>query len=336
MVAGKLRWGIVGCAGIAIRSVIPGIQQSSRGEVVAIASRDEEKAKQTAEKLGIPKAYGSYEALVADGDIDAVYIPLPNHLHKEWTIRAAEAGKHVLCEKPFALDASEAQEMVDACDKHGVKLAEAFMYRYHPRYSRIKDIIASGEIGTIRGIHGAFTFNNSGNTTNFRNDQSMGGGSLYDIGVYPISAARLLLGREPEAATVHAFFSPEHGGVDMMASGLLEFAGGVGLTFDCAMWAAGRNTLEVLGTDGRIELPSAFVCSPNEPSVFYVTAKGKRREEQMDAVNQYSLQADDVAASVLDGAPLSFASSDAIANMRVVDACLESARTRSRVTISNG
>lgn len=329
----KLRWGIMGCAGIAIRAVVPGIQQSARGEVVAIASRNEAKAAETAAKLNIPKSHGSYEALLQDPDVDAVYIPLPNHLHKEWTIRAAEAGKHVLCEKPFSIDASEAEEMVAACERHGVKLAEAFMYRHHPRYSRIREIIASGEIGTVRGIHGTFTFNSSGNTTNFRNNQEMGGGSIYDIGVYPISAARLLLGQEPEAATVHAFFSPEHGGVDMMASGLLEFPGSVGLTFDCAMWAAGRNTLEVLGTEGRIELPSAFVCNPSQPSVFYVTVKGNRREETMEPINQYSLQADDLAASVLDGAPLAFPASDAIANMRVIDACLESARTRSRVVV---
>lgn len=335
MVQSKLRWGIIGCAGIAVRSVIPGIQQSQRGVVTAIASRDEAKAKQTAEKLGIPKAYGSYEALLADADIDAVYIPLPNNMHKEWTIRAAEAGKHVLCEKPFSMDASEAAEMVEACEKHGVKLAEAFMYRHHPRYTRIKEIIVSGEIGTIRGIHGTFTFNSSANTTNFRNDQAMGGGALYDIGVYPISAARMLMDREPEAATVHAFFSPEHGGVDMMASGLLEFSGGVGLTFDCAMWASGRNTLEVLGTDGRIELPSAFVCSTDAPSVFYVTVKGNRREEQMEPVNQYSLQSDELAATVLDGAPDRFAPNDAVLNMRVLDACLESARTRSRILIPN-
>lgn len=335
MTQSKLRWGIIGCANIN-RSVVPGIQQSKLGEVVAIASRSEDKAKQTAEKFGIPQAYGSYEAILADDSIDAVYIPLPNNLHKEWTIRAAEAGKHILCEKPFAMNASEAEQMVEACEKHGVKLAEAFMYRHHPRYAKIKEIIASGEIGTIRGIHGAFTFNSSANTTNFRNDQSMGGGAIYDIGVYPISAARMVLGQEPEAATVHAFFSPEHGGVDMMASGLLEFAGGVGLTFDCAMWAAGRNTLEVLGTEGRIELPSAYVCPPDAPSVFYVTVKGQRREEQLEAVNQYSLQADDLAASVLEGAPLAFASTDAVLNMRVIDACLESARSRSRIIIPRG
>ncbi|GAA3407227.1 Gfo/Idh/MocA family protein [Paenibacillus hodogayensis] len=335
MVQAKLRWGIIGCANIAIGSVIPGIRQSKRGEVVAIASRGEEKAKQTAEKLGIPKAYGSYEAILEDPDIDAVYIPLPNNLHKEWTIRAAQAGKHILCEKPFSIDAAEAEEMVAACAEHGVKLAEAFMYRHHPRYAKIKEIIASGEIGTIRGIHGAFTFNSSRNTTNFRNDVSMGGGSIYDIGVYPISAARLLLGSEPEAATVHAMFSPEHGGVDMMASGLLEFPGSVALTFDCAMWAASRNTLEVLGTDGRIELPSAFVCRPDEEPVFYVTTKDGRREERTEPMNQYSLQADDLAASVLDGAPLAFDPFDTVLNMRVVDACLESARTRSRIVIAN-
>ncbi|MDF2722758.1 MAG: oxidoreductase protein [Paenibacillus sp.] len=332
MAQSKLRWGILGCANIN-RSVVPGIQKSRLGEVTAIASRSADKAKEHAEKYGIPQAYGSYEALLADDSIDAVYIPLPNHLHKEWTIRAAEAGKHILCEKPFAIDAEEAEEMVAACEKHGVKLAEAFMYRHHPRYAKVKEIIASGEIGTIRGLRGTFTFNNSGNTTNFRNNVSMGGGSVYDIGVYPISAARLVLGQEPEAATAHAFFSPQHGGVDMMASGLLEFADGVALQFDCGMWAASRNTLEIVGTDGRIELPSAFVCPPDTASVFHVITKSGRREETQEIVNQYSLQADDLSASVLEGTPLAFASTDAILNMRVVDACLESARTRSRVII---
>ncbi|GIP34795.1 Gfo/Idh/MocA family protein [Paenibacillus sp. J2TS4] len=329
----KLQWGIMGCAGIAIRSVIPGIQTSARGEVAAIASRDEAKARETADKLGIAKAYGSYEALLADDSIDAVYIPLPNNMHKEWTIRAAEAGKHVLCEKPFALDARESEEMTEACAKAGVHLAEAFMYRHHPRYEHLREIIAAGEIGELRGVHGTFTFNSSANTTNFRNNPAMGGGALYDIGVYPISAARLVTGLEPEAATVHAFFSERHGGVDMMASGLLEFPGGIGLTFDCAMWAAGRNTLEILGTDGRIEVPSAFVCDPGTPSVFYVIAKGERKEVEFPPVNQYSLQADDFAATVLDGAASVFDPQDAVLNMRVVDACLESARTRSRVSI---
>jgi len=329
----KLRWGILGCAGIAKRAVIPGIQQSQTGVVSAIASRGEEKAKETAAQLNIPVHYGSYEALLEDDQIDAVYIPLPNHLHKEWTIRAAEAGKHVLCEKPFALNAAEAEEMIAACAKAGVKFAEAFMYRHHPRYAMIKDVIQSGEIGTIRGIHGAFTFNNAKDANNVRYKQFMGGGSLYDVGVYPISAARFILEQEPQAATVHAFFSPEHDNVDMMASGLLEFADGVALTFDCGMWAAGRNVLEILGTEGRIEVPSAYVVRQNADDHFFVTVKGERREVSVPYVNQYALQADDLGRSVLEGKPQKFDPSDAVLNMRVIDACLKSAQERVRVTL---
>lgn len=334
MSQGKLRWGVLGCAGIAKRAVIPGIQQSQTGEVTAIASRDEQKARETAAQLNIPKSYGSYEAILADDTIDAVYIPLPNHLHKEWTIRAAEAGKHVLCEKPIALNAEETEEMVAACAKAGVKLAEAFMYRHHPRYEMIKEIIRSGEIGTIRGIHGAFTFNNAKDANNVRYKQFMGGGSLYDVGVYPISAARFLLEQEPQAATVHAFFSPDHDHVDMMAAGLLEFPDSVALTFDCGMWAAGRNVLEVIGTDGRIEVPSAYVSRQNADDHFFVITKGERREVAVPYVNQYALQADDLGRSVLEGTPQRFEPSDAVLNMKVIDACLKSAQERVRVVLS--
>ncbi|MFC0214965.1 Gfo/Idh/MocA family protein [Paenibacillus chartarius] len=331
----KLRWGILGCAGIAKRSVIPGIRESELGEVTAIASRDLDKAKETAASLDIARAYGSYEELLADPEIDAVYIPLPNHLHKEWTIRAAEAGKHVLCEKPIALTAEEAAEMVAASRKAGVHFEEAFMYRHHPRYKMIKDVLASGEIGEVRGIHGTFTFNSAANKGNVRFRRDWGGGALYDVGVYPISAARLLLGAEPVAATVQALFSPEHDDVDMMASGLLEFPGSVGLTFDCAMWAAFRNTLEVLGTDGRIEVPGAFVY-PKEAGGgnFFVHTKEGRREVEVPEVNQYALQADNFARVVLQGEAPLMPVEDTVAGMRVLDACLLSARSRTRVVIS--
>jgi predicted dehydrogenase len=329
----KLRWGIISTAAIAKRAVIPGIRESETGVLSAVASRDMAKAKEFADSHGIPKAYGSYEELLADKDIDAVYIPLPNHLHKEWTIRAAEAGKHILCEKPLALNAEEAQEMVDACAKHGVLLAEAFMYRHHPRYERIKQIIRDGEIGEIRGIRGAFTFNNSAAASNVRFHREMGGGSIYDVGCYPISAARLILGSEPEAATVQAFFSPQHDMVDMMASGLIEFPGNVALTFDCGMWAAGRNVLEILGTQGRIELASAFSCKADNSANFVVYTKGGRREEEPPQVNQYALQSDDLGNAVLYGKPLAFKPQDAVGNMKVIDACLKSASNRERVQI---
>ncbi|MCM3175583.1 Gfo/Idh/MocA family oxidoreductase [Paenibacillus sp. MER 99-2] len=329
----KLRWGILGSASIAVRSVIPGLQQSELNVVTAIASRDEEKAKQTADQLGIDQAYGSYEALLADDSIDAIYIPLPNHLHREWTIRAAEAGKHILCEKPLALTAKEAEEMVQACADAKVQLAEALMYRHHPRYDQIKEIIASGEIGTVRGIHSTFSFNNSGSDGNVRFKREWGGGALYDIGCYSISAARLILGQEPTAATVIGLFSPEHDHVDMMASGLLEFDGQVGVTFDSSMWAAFRNTLEVLGSDGLIEVPSAYISNPDAGSNFYVTSGGARREVVVPQVNHYSLQGDDMARAVLHGEALRFAPEDAVSNMKVLEACLRSAEERTRITL---
>lgn len=329
LVTRKLRWGVVGTAGIAVRSVIPGIQASETGELTAIASRDLAKAEETAAKLGIPKAYGSYEEIVSDPEIDAIYVPLPNHLHMEWSIRAMEAGKHVLCEKPIAMNAEEAQRMADAAEKYGVHLAEAFMYRHHPRYEEIAKIVASGEIGELRGIHGTFTFNNAGDAKNVRYRKDWGGGSIYDVGCYPLSAARLITGAEPEAVTVHALISPEHDNVDMMASGIAEFPNGVALTFDCGMWAAFRNTLEILGTDGRIEVPSAYIGD----ATYYVHTKDGKREVKQPELNQYALQADAFARNVWHEQPVRFAPSDAVANMRVIDACLASAYTRKRVTL---
>lgn len=333
MTSKKLKWGIMGCAGIAKRAVIPGLQLSGLNEVAAIASRDLDNAKRTAEELNIPTAYGSYEELLADDSIDVIYIPLPNHLHREWTIRAAEAGKHILCEKPLALNEKEAAEMAEACAKAGVLLSEAFMYRYHPRYEMIKDIIASGQIGEVRAIRSAFTFNNAGDKKNVRYRKDWGGGSIYDVGCYPINAARLLLGQEPKAVTVQALFSQEHDDVDMMASGLIEFDNSVSLSFDCGMWAAFRNPLEVLGSEGIIEVPSAYVTPNPGSGNFFVTAKGERKEIEVAHVNAYTEQADHLARAIAGNAAMRFDAMDAIANMRVIDACLESARMHSRITI---
>jgi len=323
----KVRWGIMSTASIAQRSVIPGIQESERNEVVAVASRSLEKAQAFAKSQDIPNAFGSYEALLESPDIDAVYIPLPNHLHKTWTIKAAEAGKHVLCEKPIALNETEAQEMVQACEKAGVILAEAYMFRHQRRFADIKQLIQQGEIGDVRGIHGVFTFNGAGAEENIRFNKAWGGGSIYDVGCYPISAARFILEEEPVAVTSHAFFSPEHGDVDMMASGLMEFSNGVALTFDCAMWAEGRNNLEILGTDGRIVLDAAFLGDQS----YRVIKQGKEKVIQDDNVNQYALQADRFAESVLDGKPAKFSGRDIIQNMKAVHGTLKSAETKERV-----
>lgn len=329
-----LRWGIIGCAAIAKRAVIPGIQQSENNQVVAIASRNLSTAQETAAQLNIPVAYGSYDELLQDPQIDAVYIPLPNHLHKEWTLKAAAAGKHVLCEKPLALTADEAAQMIAGCQAAGVHLAEAFMYRHHPRYQLLKDKIASGVIGEIRGIHGTFTFNSSANHGNVRFNQAWGGGSVYDVGCYPITAARLLLEREPEAVTAQAFFSPEHDNVDMMTSGLIEFPGSVALTFDCGMWAGGRNTLEIVGSTGYITVPNAFVSGSEDGWSFYIhTGKESPEKVTVPLINQYAKQADDFAAVVLQNASPIVEADDALHNMKIIDAVLQSARTRTRVVL---
>lgn len=327
----KLRWGIMGCAQIATGSVMPAIQESDTGVIQAVASRGLEKSSSVAKTFGVEKAYGSYEELLADEEIDAVYIPLPNHLHREWVIRAAEAGKHVLCEKPIALSSQEAAEMVKACQKAGVHLAEAYMYRHHPRIAELRALINQGEIGELRSIRGTFTYNDAGDTSNIRFKSAWGGGSLYDVGCYPLSAARLLFDAEPEAVTVQAIFSPVHDNVDMMASGLVEFPGGVSLIFDCGMWAYNRQLLEVLGTEGRIEIPMPFNARFEDAEFFVHTASGVRRYEATGA-NPYVRQADDFAAAVFGAKPIVNAE-DPVRSMALIEACLESARRRERISM---
>ncbi|WP_211745818.1 Gfo/Idh/MocA family oxidoreductase [Paenibacillus sp. Marseille-Q4541] len=332
----QIRWGILSTAKIGRTAVIPAIQQSERGQVIAIASRDESRAAEVAAELNIPKAYGSYDALLADEEIDAVYIPMPNHLHMEWTIRAARAGKHVLCEKPAALNEKQVSQMIEVCREENVVFAEAFMYRYHPKHRRVKEIIESGEIGEVRAIHANFTYNNCEDKDNVRFQKNMGGGSLYDVGVYPISAARMFLETEPEAVTVHALFSPEHDDVDMMASGLIEFPNKVALTFDCGMWACARAEFEILGTKGRIELPKVFGWENSDiPPQIIIHTDHVTREERVSVSNSFVLQAEAIADAILDGKPLPFAPEDAVNNIRVIEACLESAHKRERVQLTS-
>ena len=325
----KVRWGIMSTASIGKRSVIPGIQESKWNVVEAIASRSLESAQAFADELRIPKAYGSYEELLNDPAIDAVYIPLPNHLHKEWTIKAAQAGKHILCEKPIALDETEATEMVDACNKAGVILAEAYMYLHQIRYEDIKIRIASGEIGDVRGIHSVFTFNGAEDTSNIRFTKEWGGGSIYDVGCYPISAARFLLGEEPSAVTAHAFFSPDHGHVDMMTSGIMEFSNGVALTFDCGMWAEFRNELEILGSKGRIVMKEAFLGDQS----YEIIKDGQTEKIIDDNSNPYALQADNFAESIRNGKPTKFPSDDIIGNIKAIKGTLISAEKHERILL---
>jgi predicted dehydrogenase len=326
----RLRWGILGFADIAIHHMIPAIGQSQYGSVEAVSSRSAEKAKGVAEQFGIPMAYGSNEELLDDRSIDAVYIPLPNHLHREWVIRAAQAGKHVLCEKPIGLTSKEAAEMVAACRHNRVLLAEAFMYRHHPRFRAVRECIAAGEIGKIMGIHSVFTYNNTFASDNIRFQPNMGGGAIYDIGVYPISAARFIMGQEPLAVTVHARRSQEHGNIDMMAAGLLEFEHGVAATFACGMQAEYQNYMEIVGDKGRLDIPCVFKA---DEAGFCLTLEGVRRSVAIEPVNQYTAQSDDFAKAALLGQPLLFPPEDAIDNMLALDACLQSMATRTRVII---
>src|SRR5690606_16576478 len=214
----KMKWGILGCAAIAERAVIPAIHQSSLNEVVAVASRNEQKAMEYAKKNDIPNYFNNNEALLDDKTIEAVYIPLPNHLHKEWTIKAMQAGKHVLCEKPITLTAAEAKEIAEVSQQTEKLAIEAFMYRYQSRFPVVRSLLDKGEIGDLRLFKAGFTFNSSSKTEDVRFVKEWGGGSLYDVGCYPISAARMLLQAEPIAVSMHGMFVDTYGGVDMFAS----------------------------------------------------------------------------------------------------------------------
>ncbi|AIC94470.1 Gfo/Idh/MocA family protein [Shouchella lehensis] len=330
MVSKQLTWGILGTATIAKQSMIPGILESSTGSIGAIASRSLDKAQAFASEFSIPTAYGSYEELVADPSIDAVYIPLPNHLHKEWVIRSAKAKKHVLCEKPISLNQSELEEMKRVCEENNVLLLDAFMYRYQERYTLIKNHIKNGDIGDLRGIRSSFSFNNAGALDNFRMKKEFGGGSLYDIGVYPLSLARMIFEEEPEAITVHSYSPDSHNGVDMSAAGLVEFNNGRFLTFDCGMWAAYRNDAEILGSTGRILIPDPFTGGLEG---FQLIQGSEQRQIDVEDTNHYAKQADYFAHVVWGETANRFGIEDSLANMRLLDGALASQEKRERVVL---
>lgn len=329
----KLRWGILGCAAIAARAVIPAIHESELNEVIAVASRNGEKARQYAAENNIPRYLDSYEALLNDDEIEAVYIPLPNHLHKEWTIKALHAGKHVLCEKPLTLNAKEAEEIAEVSKKTGKVAIEAFMYRYQPRFELIRSLIDQGTIGEVRLFKGSFTFNSSNNTEDVRYVKEWGGGALYDVGCYPISLARLLLQAEPIAVSMQGKFVEKYGNVDMFASGLLEFPNDVGALIDCGMWAAFRNEAEVIGTDGVIKIPNAFVPHNDEQTAIFVEKDGQITKYDASYTNSYILQVDLFARAARLGEAVPFELSDSILNMKVIDAALQSMENKVRVQV---
>ena len=321
--ADRLRWGILSTADIARTKVIPGMRRSPRSEVIAIASRESGRATAAAEELGIPKAYGTYEALLADPDIDAVYIPLPNHRHAEWTIAAARAGKHVLCEKPLALTAAQAQDMVDACRDAGVLLMEAFMYRQHPSWIAARELVASGRIGRLQAVDSWFSYFND-DPRNIRNVAEAGGGALYDVGCYCVNLSRMLFASEPTRVQSAIARDPVLR-VDTVTSAVLEFAGGVA-TFTCSTRAEPDQRVDIYGTEGRISIEIPFNIPPDRPTRIFLTAGGDppvapaTETLEFDVADPYACEADRFADAVLDGAPLPVEPEDAVANLRVIEA----------------
>ncbi len=321
----RVRWGVLGCADIAVRKVIPALQASERGEVLALASRDDQRATATAAQLGIPRSYGSYEALLADPDVETVYIPLPNHLHREWTIRAAESGKHVLCEKPLAMNAAEAGEMIDACAAAGVLLMEAFMYRVHPLWRRVHDLVGDGAIGQLLAIQAFFSYRNV-DPTNIRNIAAYGGGAVMDIGCYPINVARWLFGAEPDEVRAVVRRDPDFG-TDVLTSAVLEFAGRQA-TFTCSTQIEDHQRVDLVGTAGRLVVEIPFNIPPDRATRLLRIAGGDppvapaTEVIEVPAADPYGVQGDAFAAAVRDGTPVPIPPTDAIGTLTVIERIL--------------
>ncbi|MDB5075799.1 MAG: oxidoreductase domain protein [Chloroflexi bacterium] len=326
--ADRIRWGILSTANIGLGRFIPGAQQSNNGDVVAIASRDGARAAEAAAKLGIPRAHSSYEALLADPEVDAIYNPLPNNMHLEWTLKAAAAGKAILCEKPLTRDAEEAVALVEGCKRYGVLLMEAFMYRFHPQHARVRALIDSGAIGELCGVRTAFTFHmDPFDPNNVRLRSDLAGGSLMDVGCYAVNAARMLFGEEPVAAVATYDLRPEFG-VDVALSGTLEFSEHRFATLNCGFRGAGQGWYLVVGSKGTIEVPMAFVPGTADTLVILTDGTG-RHEERIPGVDQYTLEAEEFAACLLENRQPRIPAEDGIANMRAIDALYRSARADS-------
>jgi predicted dehydrogenase len=322
----KIRFGVLGAAKIALLKVIPAMQASEETEVVAIASRDAAKAQDAASRLGIAKAYGSYEEMLDDPDIDAIYNPLPNHLHVLWSIRAADAKKHVLCEKPIGMNSQEARDLIAARDRNKVQIAEAFMIRCHPQWLRAKEIVGSGEIGELRAIVGTFSYFNA-DPHNIRNKTEMGGGGLMDIGCYPIHASRYLFGSEPRNVCARVERDPAFG-TDILTSAILNFPGGHCI-FTCSTQMTPYQRMQIVGTKGRIEIEIPFNAPPDKPTRIFLDIGGaldgsQIRVEEFAACDQYRLQGDAFARAVRGEAPVPVPLEDALANMQVIEAILRS------------
>ena len=323
-----VRWGVLGVARIATEKVIPAMRAGAHGRIDAIASRDAARAAAAAAELGIPRGHGSYEALLDDPGIDAIYNPLPNHLHVPWTIRAMEAGKHVLCEKPVALTAAEAESLIAARERTGRQVQEAFMVRHHPQWLRVRELIRAGRLGRVRAVQGSFAYDNP-DPRNIRNRRETGGGGLYDIGCYPTVVSRFVFGDEPLRAAVLAEHDPAFG-TDRLASAVLAFPQGQA-SFVCSTQVARHQSLVILGTEAWLRVEFPFVMEPSRPCRLFIGSgdfPGPVPDEAIEIppVDQYACQGDAVSACLREGRPVPWPIEDAVANMRVLDALSASAR----------
>lgn len=324
----KLRWGVLGTARI-VRKTIPALQETKNGEVVGIASRTEEKAREYADKHGVPQPFGSYEALLASPDIDAVYIALPNALHLEWILKCLDAGKHVLCEKPLAMSASECEEIAHKADETGLKVLEGFMYRFHPRFEKLQALLAAQAVGTLTFVHVGHTFEAAGDD-NIRWYAGLGGGALFDTGGYCVNVSRMVTEQEP--AQVAAFGNyreaNDEGQIDTSIAGMLRFPGGTTVLFDTGVNLERRNFLELTGTEGRLYLDNPFGLL-DEDSVLEEHHFGQETiYHQVKGENHFVRMGEHFADSVLNGTPLRYDLTDAANNARVLEALDSAARNQ--------
>jgi predicted dehydrogenase len=334
----KIRWGVLSTANIGLKKVLPGMQKGEFTSVDAIASRDLAKARAAAEILGIPRAYGSYEELLADPDIDAIYNPLPNNMHVPWTIKAAEAGKHVLCEKPISLTAAEAESLLAVQARTGVKIGEAFMVDCHPQWIRLRELLSEGRIGELRAISGVFSYYNV-NPANIRNKVDVGGGALMDIGCYMVHASRFAFRQEPTRVVSLIDRDPEMK-TDRLTSAILDFPGGQSV-FTCSTQLAPYQRIHFLGAKGRIELEIPVNVAPDRPTRLLIDSGadlfgGGITVETFPICDQYTLQGDAFAKAILENTEVPVPVEDSIRNMAVIEAIFRSATTSQWETPQRG
>jgi len=327
----KLRWGILSTARIAQRLFMPGVQASAETELAAIASRDLNAARAVAAEFDIPRAYGSYDELLADDQVDAIYNPLPNSLHAQWTIRAAQAGKHVLCEKPLARSASDAHSAANACQEANVLLMEAFMWRHHPQHARVRALIESGEIGEPRTVRGSFTYVIAAGVPNVRLQSTLEGGSLMDVGCYPVNVARWVFGAEPLEVVAQQVVDPAFG-VDTTFAGVLRFSDGRRALIDSSFAESGKGEYEISGTAGRLVVERAY-RPDTHPGRIHVVKGDEHRIDEVPPADQFAAEADHFARSVRAGKLLPPAE-DGVSQAHVIEALYSSAESGRVVSLT--